>query len=106
MMAAPSAASRSAMPAPMPLDAPVTTATLSWREVIGSCLFEMKAASTTRHGSQVRRIDQAQKWGSAHFGLKLRFIISCMSPDLLPAIASFARVAHHGSFTRAAAELG
>ena len=29
-----------------------------------------------------------------------------MSPDLLPAIASFARVAHHGSFTRAAAELG
>ena len=29
-----------------------------------------------------------------------------MSPDLLPAIAAFARVAHHGSFTRAAAELG
>ncbi|MCZ2498859.1 LysR family transcriptional regulator [Xylophilus sp. Kf1] len=29
-----------------------------------------------------------------------------MSPDLLPAIASFARVAHHGSFTRAASELG
>src|SRR5690606_22399857 len=26
--------------------------------------------------------------------------------DLLPAIAAFARVAHHGSFTRAAAELG
>jgi molybdenum-dependent DNA-binding transcriptional regulator ModE len=25
---------------------------------------------------------------------------------LLPAIAAFARVAHHGSFTRAAAELG
>lgn len=29
-----------------------------------------------------------------------------MSPDLMPAIAVFARVAHHGSFTRAAAELG
>ena len=29
-----------------------------------------------------------------------------MSPDLLPAIAAFARVAHHGSFTRAAAEIG
>ena len=29
-----------------------------------------------------------------------------MSPDLLPAIAAFARVAHHASFTRAAAELG
>ncbi|MGN6529633.1 MAG: LysR family transcriptional regulator [Burkholderiaceae bacterium] len=29
-----------------------------------------------------------------------------MSPDLLPAIAAFARVAHHGSFTRAAAEMG
>jgi DNA-binding transcriptional LysR family regulator len=29
-----------------------------------------------------------------------------MSPDLLPAIAVFARVARHGSFTRAAAELG
>jgi DNA-binding transcriptional LysR family regulator len=27
-------------------------------------------------------------------------------PELLPAIASFARVAHHASFTRAAAELG
>ena len=29
-----------------------------------------------------------------------------MRPDQLPAIAAFARVAHHGSFTRAAAELG
>ena len=29
-----------------------------------------------------------------------------MSSDLLPAIAAFARVAHHASFTRAAAELG
>lgn len=29
-----------------------------------------------------------------------------MSPDLLPAIAAFARVAHHASFTRAAVELG
>lgn len=29
-----------------------------------------------------------------------------MSPELLPAIAAFARVAHHASFTRAAAELG
>lgn len=29
-----------------------------------------------------------------------------MSADLLPAIAAFARVAHHASFTRAAAELG
>lgn len=29
-----------------------------------------------------------------------------MSPELLPAIAVFARVAHHASFTRAAAELG
>jgi DNA-binding transcriptional LysR family regulator len=29
-----------------------------------------------------------------------------MPPDLLPAIAAFARVARHGSFTRAAAELG
>jgi DNA-binding transcriptional LysR family regulator len=29
-----------------------------------------------------------------------------MSPDLLPAVAAFARVAHHASFTRAAAELG
>lgn len=29
-----------------------------------------------------------------------------MSLDLLPAIAAFARVAHHASFTRAAAELG
>jgi DNA-binding transcriptional LysR family regulator len=29
-----------------------------------------------------------------------------MSTDLLPAIAAFARVAHHASFTRAAAELG
>lgn len=29
-----------------------------------------------------------------------------MQTDLLPAIAAFARVAHHGSFTRAAAELG
>ena len=29
-----------------------------------------------------------------------------MSPDLLPAIAALARVAHHGSFTRAAAEIG
>ncbi|MBB3225730.1 DNA-binding transcriptional LysR family regulator [Luteibacter sp. Sphag1AF] len=29
-----------------------------------------------------------------------------MTPDLLPAIAAFARVAHHASFTRAARELG
>jgi len=29
-----------------------------------------------------------------------------MTPDLMPFIAVFARVAHHGSFTRAAAELG
>ena len=29
-----------------------------------------------------------------------------LTPDLLPAIAAFARVAHHASFTRAAAELG
>eukprot|EP01035_Chromulina_nebulosa_P061900 gene61900-84655_t len=29
-----------------------------------------------------------------------------MSPDLLPAISAFARVAHHASFTRAAEELG
>lgn len=29
-----------------------------------------------------------------------------MTSDLFPAIAAFARVAHHGSFTRAAAELG
>jgi DNA-binding transcriptional LysR family regulator len=29
-----------------------------------------------------------------------------MSPELLPAIAAFARVAHHASFTRAAEELG
>lgn len=29
-----------------------------------------------------------------------------LSPDLLPNIATFARVAHHASFTRAAAELG
>jgi DNA-binding transcriptional LysR family regulator len=29
-----------------------------------------------------------------------------MSPELLPAIAAFARVAHHASFTRAAQELG
>jgi len=29
-----------------------------------------------------------------------------MLPDLLPGIAAFARVAHHASFTRAAAELG
>jgi DNA-binding transcriptional LysR family regulator len=29
-----------------------------------------------------------------------------MSPDLLPSIAAFARVAHHASFTRAAEELG
>jgi DNA-binding transcriptional LysR family regulator len=29
-----------------------------------------------------------------------------LAPELLPAIAAFARVAHHGSFTRAAAELG
>lgn len=29
-----------------------------------------------------------------------------MSSDLLPAIAAFARVAHHASFTKAAAELG
>ena len=29
-----------------------------------------------------------------------------MSPDLIPSVAVFARVAHHGSFTRAAAELG
>lgn len=31
---------------------------------------------------------------------------SRMSPDMLPSIAVFARVAHHASFTRAAAELG
>lgn len=31
---------------------------------------------------------------------------SAILPDLLPAIAAFARVAHHASFTRAAAELG
>lgn len=31
---------------------------------------------------------------------------AAMSNDLLPAIAAFARVAHHASFTRAAAELG
>ncbi|WP_132144286.1 LysR family transcriptional regulator [Luteibacter rhizovicinus] len=29
-----------------------------------------------------------------------------MTPDLLPAIAAFARVAHHASFTRAAVEMG
>ncbi|MGA7437457.1 MAG: LysR family transcriptional regulator, partial [Luteibacter sp.] len=29
-----------------------------------------------------------------------------MPNDLLPAIAAFARVAHHASFTRAARELG
>lgn len=29
-----------------------------------------------------------------------------MSPELFPAVAAFARVAHHASFTRAAAELG
>jgi DNA-binding transcriptional LysR family regulator len=29
-----------------------------------------------------------------------------MSPDLLPAIGAFARVAYHASFTRAAVELG
>jgi len=29
-----------------------------------------------------------------------------MSPELLPAIAAFARIAHHASFTRAAQELG
>jgi DNA-binding transcriptional LysR family regulator len=31
---------------------------------------------------------------------------STMPPDLLPAIAVFLRVAHHGSFTRASEELG
>jgi DNA-binding transcriptional LysR family regulator len=31
---------------------------------------------------------------------------AAMAPELLPAIAAFARVAHHASFTRAAAELG
>src|SRR5262245_22403888 len=29
-----------------------------------------------------------------------------MTPDQLPAVMVFARVAHHGNFTRAAAELG
>ena len=32
--------------------------------------------------------------------------MAAMSPELLPAIAAFARVAHHASFTRAAQELG
>ena len=32
--------------------------------------------------------------------------MKAMSPELLPAIAAFARVAHHASFTRAAEELG
>jgi DNA-binding transcriptional LysR family regulator len=32
--------------------------------------------------------------------------MKAMSPELLPAIAAFARVAHHASFTRAAQELG
>jgi DNA-binding transcriptional LysR family regulator len=31
---------------------------------------------------------------------------SAMSPDLLPAVAAFARVAHHASFTRASQEMG
>jgi DNA-binding transcriptional LysR family regulator len=31
---------------------------------------------------------------------------SCANPDHLPALYVFARIAHHGSFTRAAAELG
>ncbi len=38
--------------------------------------------------------------------MKPVFIMKAMSPDLLPAISAFARVAHHASFTRAAEELG
>lgn len=38
--------------------------------------------------------------------MKPVFIMSAMPPELLPAIAAFARVAHHASFTRAAQELG
>lgn len=38
--------------------------------------------------------------------MKPRFIISLMSSDLYPSISAFARVAHHASFTKAAAELG
>jgi DNA-binding transcriptional LysR family regulator len=40
------------------------------------------------------------------FHLKHCFIIKAMTPDLVPAIAVFARVAHYASFTRAADELG
>lgn len=43
---------------------------------------------------------------SRQHGLKPDFIMQMMSPDLLPAVATFACVAHHASFTRAAAELG
>ncbi len=38
--------------------------------------------------------------------MKHGFIISAMSPELLPAIAVFAEVARHASFTKAAAQLG
>lgn len=39
--------------------------------------------------------------------MKNNFTIgAAISPDQLPAVAAFARVAHHASFTRAAAELG
>jgi len=47
-----------------------------------------------------------EKQGYAQLGLKHIFIITDMLPDLLSAIALFERVAHHGSFTRAGAELG
>ena len=38
--------------------------------------------------------------------MKPVFIIAAMSPEFFPAVAAFARVAHHASFTRAAAETG
>lgn len=43
-------------------------------------------------------------WGGCF--VKPVFIMRAMSPDLLPALSAFARVAHHASFTRAAEELG
>jgi len=47
-----------------------------------------------------------EKAGWIECFVKPVFIMATMSPELLPAIAAFARVAHHASFTRAAEELG
>ena len=38
--------------------------------------------------------------------MKRNFIMKTMSPELFPAIAAFAEVARHASFTKAAAQLG